>query len=72
MRIAIRVTTGARQERVEKVNETLLSVAVKERPIDGAANRAVERIIAEYFDVAPSRVRICRGHRSRVKIVDIV
>lgn len=46
-------------------------VAVKERPTGGQANRAIERAIAEYFHVAPSRVRIVAGHASREKIVEI-
>ena len=47
-------------------------VAVKERPVKGSANRAVEKAVAEYFGVAPARVRIVSGHASREKIVEIV
>jgi uncharacterized protein YggU (UPF0235/DUF167 family) len=48
-----------------------LVVAVKERPTGGQANRAIERAIAEYLHVAPSRVRIVAGHASREKIVEV-
>ena len=46
-------------------------VSVKERPIDGKANRAIEKAIAEYFHVPVSRVRIVSGHTSREKIIEI-
>lgn len=46
-------------------------VAVKEPPADGRANRAIERAVAGYFKVPPSRVRIVSGHASREKIIEI-
>ena len=46
-------------------------VAVKEPPKDGKANRAIERALAEYFNVPPSRVRIVSGHASRENVVEI-
>lgn len=46
-------------------------VAVQERPVDGKANRAIEKAVAEYFHVPPSRVRIVAGHTSHEKIIEI-
>ena len=59
---------GAKNAAAEKLR---LVVAVKERPTGGQANRAIERAIAEYLHVAPSRVRIVAGHASREKSVEI-
>ena len=47
-------------------------VAVKERAVDGKANRAIEKALAEHFGVSPSSVRIITGHASREKTVDIL
>jgi uncharacterized protein YggU (UPF0235/DUF167 family) len=59
---------GAKNTAADKLQ---LVVAVKERPTGGQANRAIERAVAEYFHVAPSRVRIVAGHTSREKVVEI-
>ncbi len=47
-------------------------VAVKEPAIDGRANRAIERALAEYFKVPLSRVRMVRGHSAKQKVVEIL
>jgi len=48
------------------------TVSVKEPAVGGKANRAIERALAEHFDVAPSRVRIVAGHVARDKVVEVV
>ncbi len=44
---------------------------IRARAIDGKANLAVVADLAEFLNVAPSRVEILHGHRSRVKRVKI-
>ena len=46
-------------------------VWVKEPPIEGRANEAVERALADYFGVAKSKVNIVSGQTSRKKVVEI-
>jgi uncharacterized protein YggU (UPF0235/DUF167 family) len=48
-----------------------LVVHVRERAAEGAANAGVEKALADHFGVAPSRVRIVRGHTSRIKRVEV-
>jgi len=40
-------------------------------PADGEANRAVIRLLAEHFGVAPSRIRIVSGATHRQKVFEI-
>ncbi|TMI82806.1 MAG: DUF167 domain-containing protein, partial [Bacillati bacterium ANGP1] len=40
-------------------------------PREGLANKAVVELLAEYFHVPRSRVRIIRGQAGRRKIVEI-
>ena len=72
MKIFVQVKANAREEKVEKKNETHFRVLVKAPPAEGKANAAVVRAIAKYFQVAPSRVRIHSGVRSRRKIIEIL
>jgi len=44
---------------------------VRERAVDGAANTAVVRVVAEHLGVPKSRVSIRRGHTSRQKTLEV-
>lgn len=48
-----------------------LTVHVRERAVDGAANEGLVKALAAHFGVAPSRVEIVRGHASRIKRVEV-
>jgi uncharacterized protein YggU (UPF0235/DUF167 family) len=55
---------------VETADDGLI-VHVRERAVDGAANEGLVRTLAAHFGTAPSRVRIVRGHTSRIKRVEV-
>jgi uncharacterized protein YggU (UPF0235/DUF167 family) len=46
-------------------------VAVRERPLEGAANEACRRALANAIGIAPSRVTLVRGARSKEKLFRI-
>lgn len=73
--VRVRVKPGsAKGPLVEPAPEGLdaeLVVFVRERAVDGRANTAVERVLADHFGVAPSRVEIARGHAARIKLVRV-
>jgi uncharacterized protein (TIGR00251 family) len=48
-----------------------LLVRTTTAPVDGKANQAVRRLLAEHFGVSTSKVEIVSGHRSRDKTVEI-
>lgn len=72
MRISVRVTPGAKHERVQKLGETSYAVSVKERPKENEANFAVMNALAAHFGVSRSRIRLVQGRTSRDKVFDIV
>ena len=49
-----------------------LTVYLREKPVDGAANTALIKILAEHFRVAKSCVIIKSGATSRHKLVEIL
>jgi uncharacterized protein (TIGR00251 family) len=69
--IRVRVTARARTDRVAFGGDGMLHVAVTAPPVDGAANRAVCRLIAERVGVPKSRVQVVRGEAARVKTVRV-
>lgn len=49
-----------------------LTVFLREKPVDGAANTALIEILAQHFQVAKTRIRIKTGARGRKKLVEII
>jgi len=71
MKIFVKVKPRARAEEAERADEAHFKVAVREPPAGGKANEAVRKVLAKYFDVAISRVRIVSGRASKQKIIEI-
>ena len=71
MRINVKAKPGAREDKVQKLDDASFVVSVKEPPVQGRANRAIIKLLAEYFGVPSGGVRIVSGHTSRQKIVEI-
>ena len=57
------------REQVETLD--VYKVCVSEQPVDGKANQAIIKALAEYFNVAPSLVRLMSGPASKHKIFEI-
>ena len=72
MRISVRAKTNAKKESVEKLSDKEFIVFVKEPPVDGRANWAICRIVADYFGISPSRVNVISGQSAKNKIVEII
>jgi len=72
VRISVKAKAGAKKELVEKISDKEFVVSVKEPPIDGRANWAICRAVADYFGISPSRVNIVSGQSAKNKIVEIV
>jgi uncharacterized protein (TIGR00251 family) len=70
-KISVRVRTGAHRDEFVGVLEGMLLVRVAAQAHEGRANRALCRLLAERLAVAPSRVVILRGQRSREKLVEV-
>jgi len=71
-RIAVRVTTRApRDELAGFRDDGVLLARISAPPVDGRANEALCKLIAKAAGVAPSRVSVVRGDRSRDKAVRV-
>lgn len=56
---------------VEAGDDGLLTVFVRERAVDGAANEGVVAVLAKHLGVRKGDVRIVNGHGSRIKTVEV-
>lgn len=72
--LTVRLTPNARDDRIEEIRQladgmSVLAVRVRAVPEDGAANAALEKLIAKTVRVGKTRVRVVSGHTQRVKTV---
>lgn len=72
MKIFVKVKPGSRKEVVEKIDDTHFSVDVKAKAEKGKANQAVIKILAKYFKIPRSQVKMVSGVFSRQKVFDII
>ncbi|OGY90688.1 MAG: hypothetical protein A3B30_00685 [Candidatus Komeilibacteria bacterium RIFCSPLOWO2_01_FULL_52_15] len=72
MKLFIKYKRTSKEPHVEKIDEEHFIVAVKERPIEGKANEAITEALADYFNVAKSKVTLVSGHASREKLFEIL
>lgn len=71
MKLFIRAKPNSKRTRVEKISDNTYLVEVKEPPIDGRANKAVIKALAEFLNIAPSRIKLIQGATSKQKILEI-
>ncbi len=70
MTLNVFVKPGSKTDSVEKVGEEFV-VRTKARAVDGKANEAVVKLVAEYLGIPKTRVSIKRGLASRRKLIEI-
>jgi len=70
-RVAVRLRPGGRGDELLGFAGDVLRAQVSAPPVDGRANRALCRLIARRLGVAPSRVTVVRGAKSRDKLVEV-
>ena len=54
------------------MRDGVLVARVSAPPVDGRANRAICRLVADRVGVPPSNVTVVRGERSRDKVLRVV
>jgi uncharacterized protein YggU (UPF0235/DUF167 family) len=70
-RLVVRVQPGARTTKFNGWYGEHPRLAVAAPPVDGAANEAARRAVADAFDVQARHVRIVIGAKSRTKHFEI-
>lgn len=71
VRIEARVKPGARVASVRRGDDGALEIAVRAPAVEGQANRAVVRLLAERLGLREREVRVLIGERARRKLLEI-
>lgn len=72
MRITVKVKPGSKKgPLVETDEDGSLTVHIRERAVDGAANEGLIAALAKHFKVSKSEITIESGFTSRIKRVSV-
>lgn len=70
--LAVRVTPRAsRNEIIEVLSDGTVKVHITAPPVEGKANRALIKFLAEVLEVAPSRIEVVAGAGGRDKLISV-
>jgi uncharacterized protein (TIGR00251 family) len=67
----VRVSPGSKHDDISWSEADGLRIRVNAPPAEGKANKAAIRLLAEFVDIAPSRISVLRGAASRSKVLSI-
>jgi hypothetical protein len=70
VKIQVKVKPNSKNEEVSQEGDNFI-VKVKEPPKEGRANQAVIKLLAQYFGIPQSQVRILSGFKSRNKVIEV-
>ncbi len=71
MLIKVRAHPESKTQEVSKNSEDSYEVWVKAPARQGQANREISQVLAKYFNLSPSQVRLVRGFNQPNKLFEI-
>ena len=69
--LRVRLTPRAARNQIDGWDGDLLRVRVTAPPVEGKANHALIRLLADALDISPSRLRLIKGQTSREKVIAV-
>lgn len=69
--IAVWIQPRSHANAVEGMREDAVVIRLTAPPVDGEANRALVKFVAQRLGMSPSRVAVLRGERSRHKWIAV-
>lgn len=69
--IKVKVSAGAKTEKVEEIESGVFKIRVQESPEKGKANQRVAELLAKHFNVPRTRVFLVSGATYREKVFSI-
>ena len=71
MKINVKAKPRAKNNLVQKIDEENFAVFVTAPPIKGLANRAIIDLLADYFHISKSQIKLISGFASGHKVFEI-
>jgi uncharacterized protein (TIGR00251 family) len=69
--LKVRLQPRSSRDGIDGLHGDALKVKVTAPPVEGKANKAVKKLLAEVLKLSPSQIEIVAGERSREKLLRI-
>jgi len=70
MLIKVKVFPNSKKEEIVKKAEDNFEVKVRAKPIRGEANKRIIKVLASYFGISESKIKLIKGFKQRNKIFE--
>lgn len=67
----IKVVANSKNNSIEFLDD-FIKIKIKERPIEGRANKAIVEYLSEILNVPKSKIQILNGDKSAIKTIQII
>ncbi|NPA51288.1 MAG: DUF167 domain-containing protein [Aquificae bacterium] len=71
MIVDVKVKPNSKKEQILKIDENSFEIRVKEPPEKGRANQKVIELLAKFYKIPKSKIKIKKGKTSSRKIIEI-
>ena len=71
MLFKVKVSPCSKKAEIIKKSEDSFEIRIREKPIQGRANKAVVGLLSDYLKIPKEKIRLLRGARQRNKIFEI-
>jgi len=71
MLVKVKVFPCSKKQGLIKKSQDSFEIKVKEKPIQGNANKAVIGVLMDYFQIPESKIKLIKGFKKRNKIFKI-
>ncbi len=72
MLVRVKVITRAKRSEIIKMRENYLKAKLHSPPVQNKANRELIRLLANYYSIKKSAIKIIEGKKCREKLVEIL
>jgi uncharacterized protein (TIGR00251 family) len=69
--LTVHLQPRASRDGIDGLHGDALKVKVTAPPLEGRANKALKKLLAEHLGIPPSQIAIIAGQRSREKLVQV-
>lgn len=71
MKISVQIKPNASFNKIKKISDNHFEIFTTAPAKENKANEAVIKMLAEFFDIAPSCIKLVKGAKSKQKVFDI-
>ncbi|MFA6105595.1 MAG: DUF167 domain-containing protein [Patescibacteria group bacterium] len=72
MILTVKISPRSSRNEIKKNLDGSLKIYLTSAPVDNKANEALIKMLAEYFEVGKTKIKIVRGRTSKNKTIEIL